>query len=106
MFLWLVRFCFICAILSAFVAGAVAYFASPHPDPGLRNDDQLTGISAFVIIFLIAAIAVFGDLFVRHKEITTISAVYFGLLLGLVIGALFSMALEPILLKGPPSTQD
>jgi uncharacterized protein YacL len=43
---------------------------------------------------------------VRHKQITTISAVYFGVLLGLVIGSLFSMALEPILSKGPPATQD
>ena len=106
MLLWLVRFCFILAILSALVAGAVAYFSTQHIDPGLRTDDKLTGILAFGIIVLIATVAVTGDLFVRHKQITTISSVYFGLLLGLVIGSLFSMALEPILLKGPPSTQD
>ena len=106
MLLWLVRICFILAILSALVAGAVGYFEKPHPDPGLPHDNKLTGIVAFVIIFLIAAIAVTGDLFVRHKQITTLSSVYFGLMLGLVIGSLFSMALEPILLTGPSSTKD
>jgi uncharacterized protein YacL len=106
MLLWLVRTCFILAILSALIAGAVGYFNTPHPDPGLRTDDKVTGILAFAVLFLIAAIAISGDLLVRHKQITTLSAVYFGLLLGLVIGSLFSMALEPILLKGPASTQD
>src|SRR5437899_10434744 len=106
MLLWLVRLCFILAILSAFAVGALAYFSTQHIDPGLRNDDKLTATLAFTIVLLIAGIAVTGDLFVRHKQITTISSVYFGLLLGLVIGSLFSMALEPILLKGPPSTVD
>src|SRR5438093_10080883 len=106
MLLWLVRTCFIVAILSALIAGAVVYFETRHLDPTLGEDDKLTGISAFIILFMIATVAVTADLFVRHKQITTISAVYFGLLLGLVIGSLFSMALEPILLKGPPSTKD
>src|SRR6516164_2478225 len=101
MLLWLVRMCFILAILSALVSGVVGYFSVPHADPGLAQDNKLTGIVAFVILFLIAAIAVTIDLFVRHKQITTISSVYFGVLLGLVIGSLFSMALEPILAKGP-----
>src|SRR5216683_4583220 len=106
MLLWLVRICFIIAIVAAFLTGAWAYFSTQHIDPGLRNDDKLTGTLAFTIVLLIAGIAVTGDLFVRHKQITTISSVYFGLLLGLVIGSLFSMAMEPILVKGPPSTQD
>ena len=81
MLLWLVRICFIIAILAAFLTGAWAYFSTQHIDPGLRNDDKLTGTLAFTIVLLIAGIAVTGDLFVRHKQITTISAVYFGLLL-------------------------
>src|SRR5262249_16956075 len=35
------------------------------------------------------------DILVRRKEITTISAVYFGLLMGLLLGWLFSLAFEP-----------
>src|SRR5437667_8754 len=41
------------------------------------------------------AVIVVLDLVIKHKEITTISSVSFGLLLGLVLGALFSMAIEP-----------
>jgi uncharacterized protein YacL len=109
MLLWIVRICFIFAILSALVVGGVTYFAENRVREAageIQYDYKLTGIVSFGIILLIAAIAVFSDLFIRHKQITTISSVYFGLLLGLVIGALFSMALEPMLLKGPPSTKD
>jgi uncharacterized protein YacL len=105
MLLWLVRICFIFAILSALIVGGVTYFAENRVREA-ADDYKVIGIVAFGIILVIAAIAVFGDLFLRHKQITTISSVYFGLLLGLVIGALFSMALEPMLLKGPPSTKD
>src|SRR5262249_39285819 len=98
MFLWLVRICFILAILTALIAGAVIYVESFRVDPRLREDDQLTGIVAFGIIILLAGIAIIADLFVRHKQITSFSAVYFGLLFGLVIGSLFSAALEPVLM--------
>jgi len=37
------------------------------------------------------------DMKERQKQITTISAIYFGLLLGLLLGYLFSMALEPMI---------
>jgi uncharacterized protein YacL len=113
MFLWLVRMCFIVAILAALAAGSVVYFAESRMREAragtgteIVHDGLTTGLSAFAILFLIAAVAVTADLFVRHKQITTLSSVYLGLLMGLVIGSLFSTALEPILLKGPPATQD
>jgi uncharacterized protein YacL len=108
MLLWLVRMCFILAILSAFVAGVVTYFAENtvrEAAGAIQHDYVPTGIAAFGIMFLIATVAVTGDLFVRPKQITTLSSIYFGLLLGLVIGSLFSMALEPILAKGSLSIQ-
>ena len=37
----------------------------------------------------------FTDVREKQKQITTISAIYFGLLLGLLLGWLFSLALEP-----------
>ena len=71
MLLWLVRMCFILAILSAFVAGVVTYFAENgvrEAAGAIQHDYVPTGIVAFGIIFLIAAIAVTGDLFVRRSR--------------------------------------
>src|SRR4029077_12487475 len=45
------------------------------------------------------------DVLVRNKQITTISAIYFGLLLGLLLGTIFTTATEPFLadyLNGKP----
>jgi len=42
-------------------------------------------------------IVLVSDLLIRNKQITTISAVYFGLLLGLLLGTLFATALEPLI---------
>jgi uncharacterized protein YacL len=70
---------------------AFTYF-NEHP----RNDPT-RGILAFVGILAVGSLVVAGDLLVRSKQITTISAVYFGLLLGLLLGTLFSTALEPFI---------
>src|SRR6266446_5471412 len=45
--------------------------------------DATGGIVAFIAILAIGSLVVAGDMLVRSKQITTISAVYFGLLLGL-----------------------
>lgn len=50
-----------------------------------------------VLIVAIGAGVIVADWFLRNKQITTISAIYFGLVLGLLLGSLFSLALEPIL---------
>src|SRR5713226_2104847 len=88
MLLWILRGSFV-AIIIGNATYAVVYFN--------RGDHFLLGIGAFSLILLIGVAAIAGDLLIRNKQITTISAVSFGLLLGLVIGALFSMALEPFL---------
>jgi uncharacterized protein YacL len=54
------------------------------------------GIIAFGVIMAVGFCAVALDVLVRNKEITTISAIYFGLLMGLLLGTLFSMALLPL----------
>jgi uncharacterized protein YacL len=51
----------------------------------------------FALILAGGAFLVFLDVSIRDKQITTISAVYFGLLLGLFVGNLLSTALEPFL---------
>jgi uncharacterized protein YacL len=53
-------------------------------------------IGAFAVIMIIGILALGIDVFVRNKQITTISAIYFGLLLGLLLGSLFSLALNPL----------
>src|SRR5204863_1024582 len=43
------------------------------------------------------SVVLFTDVREKQKQITTISAIYFGLLLGLLLGYLFSIILEPLL---------
>src|SRR5262249_47467013 len=56
------------------------------------------GLISFAAILLAGAVVVLFDVITRHKQITTISAIYFGLLMGFLLGTLFWMALEPIVL--------
>jgi uncharacterized protein YacL len=93
MLLWLLRGSFI-AIMIGLAFAAAIYFQNPHAD---KPGNGALGIVAFAAIFLFSLACVAGDISIRNKQITTLSAVYFGLLLGLVLGALFSMALEPFL---------
>jgi uncharacterized protein YacL len=46
---------------------------------------------------LVSGLVVFLDMAFPNKQITTISSIYFGLLLGLLFGQLFSSAVTPIL---------
>jgi uncharacterized protein YacL len=85
--LWLLRGCF-GAIMIGIGWLAFSYFATP--------EDAGAGIVAVVVTLGAAFLIVATDLLVRNKQITTISAVYFGLLMGLLLGSLFAMALEPI----------
>jgi uncharacterized protein YacL len=53
------------------------------------------GIIAFSLVIAVGTLVLATDVLIRNKQITTVSAVYFGLLLGLLLGTLFTMALEP-----------
>ncbi|HYV35999.1 MAG TPA: PIN domain-containing protein [Gemmataceae bacterium] len=86
--LWLFRGAFGAISISvAFVA--FSYF---NEKP---REDSTTGIFAFVGILLGSLAIVLGDVATRNKQITTISAVYFGLLLGYLFGTLLTTAIEP-----------
>ncbi len=88
--LWILRGCF-----GAIMIGmAWAAFSYCNSDPRLGPEK---GIQAFVAILGVGFLVLLTDVLVRNKQITTISAVYFGLLLGLLLGTLFSMALEPMI---------
>src|SRR5262245_56482505 len=60
-----------------------------------RRDNDWLALIAFVTILAIGALTVALDAAVPNKQITTISAVYFGLLLGFLLGTFFWAALEP-----------
>jgi uncharacterized protein YacL len=87
--LWLLRGCFGAVIIS------VAMLAFDYINR--REYGFPPAFAAFLGILLIGLVVVLTDIMVRNKQITTISAVYFGLLLGLLLGPLFSVALEPLL---------
>src|SRR5436309_10928716 len=90
MLLWLLRGVFV-ALIICMATFALVYLGNPE-----HKYDTRMGIIAFVAILAVGVGIVVGDIFIRNKQITTISAVYFGLLLGLLLGALFATALEPI----------
>ena len=91
MLLWLLRGSF-AAIIIGMATFALLYFQQEK-----SGFDPHLSFAAFAIILLVGIVSLVGDMVIRNKQITTISAICFGLLLGLVLGALFSMALEPFL---------
>jgi uncharacterized protein YacL len=87
MLLWLLRCAYVCLIL-----GIAAFTASFFID----QEQKINSVLVPIAILVFGAIVLFTDIREKQKKITTISAVYFGLLLGLLLGYLFSMALEPM----------
>ena len=87
MLLGLLRGCFVALI----VAIAAVFFAVFHAD-----DNPVGGVLSAATVLALGAAVLFTDLRERNKQIGTISSVYFGLLLGLLVGYLFSLALDPI----------
>lgn len=93
MLLWLVRgvFATLLAISSVFMFSAL-------------NDEKLSAwsIVAPIIILALGGTVLFTDLREKNKQIATVSAVYFGLLMGLVMGALLSVVIYFLLMTSLP----
>src|SRR5262249_40597323 len=62
----------------------------------LRQNLMAEAISLFLLVLLLGAAVLSGDILAKNKQITTISAIYFGLLMGFLLGELFWEALNPI----------
>jgi uncharacterized protein YacL len=88
--LWFVRGLFGVIVISVALATGL-FLTSQNPENFPLN------ILAFFGIVAGGFLIVLTDILVRHKQITTISAIYFGLLLGLLLGNIFSAALDPFL---------
>src|SRR5205823_14909839 len=86
--LWILR-----GLFGAIVIGMawVAYtqFVSPAALDAKGQQDPTPGVIAFFTIIGIGFLVLLADVLIRNKQITTVSAVYFGLLLGLLLGTFF-----------------
>jgi uncharacterized protein YacL len=88
--LWLLRGCFGAVVIGLAMA-AFRHFSAEE------GGDSTSGYAAFFTILGGGLLIVVTDILLRNKQITTLSAIYFGLLLGLLLGNILSTALEPFL---------
>ncbi len=88
MLLWLLR-----GAYAALMVGLAAFAASVF----VEHDETTNAVVVPLVILAFGGIILFTDVREKQKQITTISAIYFGLLLGLLVGWLFSMAVVPLL---------
>ncbi len=86
--IWLLRVLFFACIVG---------IASSGLFQSISALDTANGAATFLCIVGAALVVVVFDLLLPNKQITTISALYFGILLGFLLGSLFWQALEPIL---------
>jgi uncharacterized protein YacL len=95
--LWLLRGVFGAIIISTAVVAA-QHFSTEKPL------NLVPAVAAFLGTLALGLVVVLGDVLIRNKQITTISAVYAGLLLGLLLGHILSTALDPFIVDDPTST--
>lgn len=86
--LWVLRGAFGAITIGIAVVAFSYYNSQPRAE-------TTNGWMAFSAILFGGALIVLGDVSIKDKQITTISAVYFGLLLGFLLGTLFTTALAP-----------
>jgi uncharacterized protein YacL len=97
--IWVLRGCF-GAIIIGLALLAFRLFSVTEQ----QKDEPFYGYIAFFSTLGVGLLIVVTDLLVRNKQITTLSALYFGLLLGLLFGNILSTALEPYLSDWPITT--
>jgi uncharacterized protein YacL len=89
--LWLLRGAF-----GAICIG-IALLAFRHFSMEEEPSNTANAYLAFLCILGAGVLIVITDILLRNKQITTLSAIYFGLLLGLLLGNILSAALEPFI---------
>jgi uncharacterized protein YacL len=94
--MWIVRIAFLALVLGI----AAQSLFSLDPDIGPPSTPNLTNPRNYIAPAILATIGIvilIGDILAKNKQITTISAVYFGLLLGFLLGSLLASGLNPII---------
>jgi uncharacterized protein YacL len=85
--LWLLRGAF-GAVVIGLATGALFVFEA--------HNEVVLGLIIFGAVLLVGMAVVTVDIAIRNKQITTISAFYFGLVLGFLLGTFLWSALEPL----------
>jgi uncharacterized protein YacL len=96
MLLWFLRGFFSILVLGLATSGMVHFLQQSQPG---------TALLAFTLIVTFGLAIIGLDIGVPNKQITTISAIYFGLLLGFLLGNLFWVSLEPLIPEEPVGGQ-
>ncbi|MCC7423815.1 MAG: PIN/TRAM domain-containing protein [Planctomycetaceae bacterium] len=85
-------------LLYVFVcAGAIATFVNPAASTARPTFVDDHPIATFVGLMILSQVVTAADVFIRRKRIEVISAIYFGLLVGVLLSYLLIQALEPIM---------
>jgi uncharacterized protein YacL len=89
MLLWLLRGCFL-ALMLVITIFTFIFFV-------YEVDSTSAGIICTSMMLLLTGIVVYTDLLEKEKHIATISSVMFGLILGLLVGWLFAVGMDAVL---------
>ena len=87
--LWFLRVCYGAIIIGLSMAAFSRVFEA--------HKSQSEAYTVFFGILCAGLVIVLTDIWIANKQITTLSALYFGLLLGLLLGYILSAALAPFL---------
>lgn len=79
-------------------AGAIVAYINPDPltDTNVPKIIQDHRLGAFFVLLFVSQLVTIGDLIIRRKRIEVISAIYFGILVGVLLAYLMIQALTPI----------
>jgi uncharacterized protein YacL len=88
--LWVVRGAFLALTIGIATRALVDY---------MSKDKEILAVISFICVLLTSVAVMLADTVVKDKQITTISAVFFGLLFGFLLSWLFWAAMEPIALE-------
>ena len=98
---WLLLSMRIVFLLTLLGIGLAAFRHFTNGSP-FQSMSMTAAVFALTGIFGLGVIIVMTDVMIRQKQITTLSAVYFGLLLGLLLGNILTTALDPFLFDWHP----
>lgn len=76
------------AMIIGLATGGLFYFDA--------HGNIAAGVAIFLTVVAIGLLSIVLDSMAKNKQITTISAVFFGLLMGFLLGTLFWMAVQPL----------
>jgi len=83
-------------VYAVICAGAIASLV--QPDVPLPRGLDEHRVAVFLVLMVLSQIVTVIDLFIPHKRLDLISAIYFGLLIGTLLSYLMTIALQPFVM--------